>query len=257
MIFYFSATGNCRMVAKIIANNTHEETISITDCMKQNRFDFSINKGENIGFVTPTYYWGLPSIVVDFVNRLTLDGGVDYCYHVATYGTTTGQSSRQMRELLSQKHIVMNASFSVKMVDTWTPTFDLSDPEKNRCITEAAACEAQEVARQIAVKKCGDYAKAKVPMPLVRWYYAKYDKKSRTENFTLLDSCIGCGICARQCPADAIQIKDKEAVWVKEQCVMCLGCLHHCPKFAIQYGPNTKKHGQFVNSWTDQDIYSC
>ena len=29
---------------------------------------------------------------------------------------------------------------------------------------------------------------------------------------------------------------------------MCLACLHHCPKFAIQYGKNTKKHGQYVHS---------
>lgn len=251
MIFYFSATGNCRMVANMIAKNTWEETISITECVKQNRFDFSAEPGESVGFVTPTYYWGLPSIVVDFVKKLTLDGDVGYCYHVATYGTTTGQSSRQMRELLCAKHIPMVAAFSVKMVDTWTPTFDLSDPEKNRRITEAAAIEAREVAAQIAAKKHGDFAKAKVPMPLVRWYYAGYSKKARTENFALLDSCVGCGICAKQCPAEAIQIKDRKAVWVKEQCVMCLGCLHHCPKFTIQYGPNTQKHGQFVNDWKE------
>ena len=36
-------------------------------------------------------------------------------------------------------------------------------------------------------------------------------------------------------------------VWVKDKCVMCLGCLHRCPKFAIQYGRNTKKHGQYAN----------
>ena len=28
---------------------------------------------------------------------------------------------------------------------------------------------------------------------------------------------------------------------------MCLGCLHRCPEFAIQYGKNTKKHGQYMN----------
>lgn len=34
---------------------------------------------------------------------------------------------------------------------------------------------------------------------------------------------------------------------VEDGCVMCLGCLHRCPKFAIQYGKNTKKHGQYTN----------
>lgn len=252
MIFYFSATGNSRMVASLIAEKTWEETVSITECIKKACFSFSLRPGETVGFVTPTYFWGVPTIVRDFLEKLTLDGQVGYCYHVATYGTTTGQSSRQMRELLEKKGLAMTASFSVKMVDTWTPTFDLSDPEKNRAVTEAAISEVQAVAEQIALGRTGDFAKAKVPMPLVRWFYPRYEKARCTTNFTLLDSCIGCGICARQCPAEAIQIRDKKAVWVKESCVLCLGCLHHCPKFAIQYGPNTQKHGQFVNDWEER-----
>ena len=45
----------------------------------------------------------------------------------------------------------------------------------------------------------------------------------------------------------AIEIRDKKPVWVKQKCTACLGCLHRCPKFAIQYGKNTVKHGQYTN----------
>lgn len=75
-----------------------------------------------------------------------------------------------------------------------------------------------------------------------------YDKSARrTAHFHVEDSCIGCGLCAKKCPVQAIEMQAGKPVWVKDKCVMCLGCLHRCPKFAIQYGRNAKKHGQYTN----------
>ena len=75
-----------------------------------------------------------------------------------------------------------------------------------------------------------------------------YDGKERcTANLHVEDSCIGCGLCGKKCPVQAIEMRNKRPVWVKEKCAMCLGCLHRCPKFAIQYGRKTKTHGQYTN----------
>lgn len=45
--------------------------------------------------------------------------------------------------------------------------------------------------------------------------------------------CIGCGICAGICPADAIKISRKIAKISSKKCVKCFCCQEFCPKKAI------------------------
>lgn len=88
----------------------------------------------------------------------------------------------------------------------------------------------------------------KVPTILAKTFYGlDYDAMRKTSHFKVENSCIGCGLCAKNCPVSAIEIRNKKPVWVKDRCVMCLSCPHHCPKFAIQYENRTKKHGQYTN----------
>lgn len=81
-----------------------------------------------------------------------------------------------------------------------------------------------------------------------RSYFLSFDGGARlTAKLRVEGGCIGCGLCAKKCPVQAIEMRDGKPVWVKDKCVMCLGCMHRCPKFAIQYGENTQRHGQYTN----------
>lgn len=250
MIFYFSATGNSNYVALRIAAETKEEPIAIADCVKNQEFTFEVTDNEKIGFVIPIYFWGLPSIVCEFLEKLNLripGSHKPYIYHVATFGTTTGQAGHMVDEFLKKKGLSLNGRFSVQMPDTWTPVFDLTDKEKIEKINHEAEKQIDEAAKKIKQKFAGDFSRRKVPMFAVKLYYPMYEKARETMHFTVEDSCIRCGLCAKKCPVDAIEMQDGRPVWVKGKCTLCLGCLHHCPKFAIQYGKKTKMHGQYVN----------
>ncbi len=248
MILYFSATGNSEYVAKRIVAETDDIAVSITDCYKKQIYSFD-EKYETLGIVSPTYSWGLPIIVTDFLQRLDLRYKPDYIYFIATYGTTPGQTGRFADNILAPKGLSISAKFSVKMPDTWTPIFDLSNKEKVRCINEKAELEIDCIIKQIKNFADGDFMKNKLPYLLAKiGHNIEYNLMRKTKHFSLEDICVGCGLCAKNCPVSAIQIKDCKPQWVKEQCVMCLSCLHHCPKFAIQYGNNTKKHGQYIHS---------
>ncbi|WP_019177072.1 EFR1 family ferrodoxin [Methanomassiliicoccus luminyensis] len=250
MIFYFSATGNSKHVASRIAAGMGEDIVAIADCVKEQKLTFEAEEGEKIGFVAPVYFWGLPSTVRDFLEDLELrilTPRRPYIYHVATFGTTTGQAGRMVDEVLRKKGLSLDGRFSVRMPDTWTPVFDLTDRSRIEKMNREAEKEIAEVVENIRRGSVGDLSRRKVPLALVRLYYPRYETYRRTQNFTVEDSCIGCGLCARKCPAEAIEMREGRPAWVKEKCVLCLGCLHRCPKFSIQYGKGTKKHGQYIN----------
>lgn len=124
MILYFSATGNSEYVARRIAAETGDLAVSITDCYKEQMFSFD-EKCKTLGIVSPTYSWGLPVIVTEFLQRLDVSHKPDYLFFIATYGTTPGQTGRFADHILAPKGLPLSAKFSVKMPDTWTPIFDL------------------------------------------------------------------------------------------------------------------------------------
>jgi ferredoxin len=250
MIFYFSATGNSKYVATKLSEATNDRLISIIDCLKNNLYQFNLTQNEILGFVTPTYFWGLPNVVLDFLSRMELEtSGNHYVFHVLTFGTLTGAANEMLAKHLAPKGIHLNAKFSIKMVDTWTPMFDLTDPEKNRKVTAEAEPFIADVVQKVITHKSGDFNRYKgFGAGLISPFaYASYKNGRKTKRFTVSDACINCGLCARKCPVGAIEIKDGKPVWIKEQCALCLGCLHRCPEFAITYGPKTATHGQFVN----------
>ena len=59
--------------------------------------------------------------------------------------------------------------------------------------------------------------------------------------FTEVTSCRDCYKCVRSCPVKAIQIKDGNAMIMKDRCVYCGKCVHVCPNNAKKVRDDTER----------------
>lgn len=253
MIFYFSGTGNSRHVAQRIAKTLATEVRAMDQMLQSGDLEVTLHADESVGFVLPTYFWGVPAIVREFMERLQLrcttrKVTARYFFVVATFGTSVGGVHRQMKHLLVKRGWKRDGRFSIRMVDVWTPLFDLSNNEKNRRKSLKAEPVIDRVAEAIQRHSRGRNVWTTLPPFIARMSYRLYDGMRETRHFRVMtDRCIGCGRCEKGCPTETIRL-DGEGYpeWTKEECTLCLRCLHSCPAFAIQYGRFTEKHGQFM-----------
>jgi len=192
LIFYFSSTGNCKHVAERISREG-ERIVRMDLALKESQLSYEITD-DRIGFVSPTYCWGLPSITAEFLSKAEFRfKKKPYVFYIATYGTTTGANGQLANSLLKKKGLKIDAYLDIKMPDNWTPMFDLSDPdevaEQNRQAEEQIA----EARALLASERTGDFRDHKAPA--FTGYIGKlsYDFICRkTSKLQVTDACIGC-----------------------------------------------------------------
>lgn len=249
MVFYFSATGNSKYVAERIAQATGEAAVPIVDLHRGEDFLCQVRSGESLGFVSPTYAGGIPDIMENFLRGFRLAYIENhYTYFVSTYGTTPGTSdSFADSAFKASTGLNFRAFYSVRMPDTWTPAFDLSDRQKVAEINQAAESQIDEIIRHIGRRSSGNFMRDRLPGFTRAFVRPFYDRLRRTKHLRVEEGCTGCGLCVKKCPIRAITMKGGVPCWIEDRCTMCLGCLHRCPQFAIQYGRATRKHGQYHN----------
>ena len=244
MIYYFSATGNSKHVANRLAKALNEPVTPVLDVLGK-----EIIIENRMILIYPNYCGGVPSVIREFLQKNVFRFGKDAkLILVITYGNNTGASaSIATRYFRKKTGRTFDSMYSVKMPDNWTPVFDLTNADEVAEINRKADEEIDGILHKIKTENDGDHVNDKLGKIMEVIYPGFYKKLSKTSHLHVEKNCIGCGLCARNCPIEAIEMKNGKPEWTKKSCVMCLGCLHRCPQFAIQYDDKTKNHGQYLH----------
>lgn len=253
MIYYFSGTRNSRYAAMRLGSLTGQEVRFIPDTnpYDQKKEDY---KDTSVGFVFPVYAWGVPPIVLEFIERLpeTMIEGLKekgipvWC--VATCGDETGMAVEMLRKALRKRGVTLMGAWSLIMPNVYVllPGFG-TDPQdvERRKLSEA-------VGRLEHIADCINHATWEEdvhlgPLPRMKTslVYPLFKKCGvNTKKWHYTDACIGCGKCTRACPVGNIAIADRKPVWGTD-CTSCCACFHVCPTRGAQYGKITEKAGQY------------
>ncbi|MCD8260862.1 MAG: EFR1 family ferrodoxin [Bacteroides sp.] len=251
MIFYFSATGNSLQVATAIAQGQQEELISVPECFKKGTFEFTLREDEKIGFVFPVYFYGLPTIITQFIGRLKLNNYyLQYIFAVCTCGGSSGYVLYRLRTEIARKHLWFNYGNTILLPDNYILLFNLlPPPEKRKKMFAAAIPQINKVNEEITSRRQGISKENQGALLgiMTSLFYPMYSRGRKTAPFHATKACTGCGLCGRICPSEAIRLEKERPIWVKDKCVQCLGCIHRCPVRAIEYGTKTRKRERYVN----------
>ena len=241
MIYYFSATGNSRYVAERLSVMLNEKAISIAEMMKVPD-QIPIEDG-TIGIVAPIYLFGMPTIVVDFIQKLKVNGHVK-AFTAFTYGGRHGKASLLCKEELAKAGIHVTHSFEIRMPDNFVPKYKVPSKDSQETILKAADVSIERIPDLLKKNTHEDHVK----VPFFSSYrYRSYIGGRDTKDFRVTKKCEdNCEICAKACPLGGVDLSEGEPSWKFDKCVMCLSCLHRCPISAINIG-RSEKNGRYLN----------
>ena len=225
MIICFSGTGNSAAVASRLSVLLDDESLVLLrgEILTGEKPALTL-KGERIIWVFPTYSWGVPPVVADFIGRVEI-AGADNVPHfmVTTCGDDIGRTDRMKGFDVDSKRV---------------------EREKLGAMPSRVADIAGAIiGRPDAVDvETGSWAWIKTK--LIYPWFRRYAMSSKS--FRVSDACIGCGACERGCPTENIRLNagTKRPEW-DDNCALCLHCYHYCPTNAIAYGKNTGGKGQY------------
>ena len=249
MILWYSGCGNSRFVADTLSRNLGDDNmVFIPDAARQGTM-LEFGSDEVLGIVFPVYSWSVPKLVSEFLRTVIIKGKPKYIFAACTCGDETGLTIKHLKKDLRKQGLTLDAFFSFQMPETYVnlPGFKLDTPENAERKINSTKESLKDAVKLIKERAQGNFDHLKGGSSFLKSNILKplfYGLLITDRKFRVSDTCIGCGICAKNCPLQNITMKNDRPHW-NGHCTNCMSCYHRCPQNAINFGKATLGKGQY------------
>lgn len=238
---FFSGTGNCLYVAKEIGG----EVLNISELLWSDEYEI---EDDVVGFVFPSYYYGVPRIVERYMDAMQVKA--NYIFVIVTYGSVDGDTFGDCKRILKKRGLKADYFNHICMVDNYLPEFDMEDEIKIKDDLKIQE-KIDRVKADIYAKKTND---PKIPLryreltKVCSIYRHNLVVDDVDKNFTVDDNCTACKLCEEVCPVRNIRLTDKEDKTFRfnHRCEFCMACINICPNSAIHV-KGEKNNKRYIN----------
>jgi ferredoxin/protein involved in ribonucleotide reduction len=238
-IYYFSATGNSLNFARNIAFGLGDtELVSIARSMESESVETT---AERIGLIFPVFAWGVPRIVVDFLEKVNLKNK-RYIFGIATCVAIPGNTLAELKILLAGKSINLDAAFVVRSgrsslmkLNMLDEIIKVLDTRRKKIKTDIQREQELILAIKSLMKNNPETSSWAANLFGSMFHDMGLKSfRSADKDFVIRESCKGCGNCSKICPRGNITIENGRPDF-HHNCELCHACIQWCPNFAIQH----------------------
>lgn len=238
-IFYFSGTGNTKLVAEMIReefikNGYEVDLIRIEDVLKGS-CKFDPGRYGLIGIGCQVIGYSVPNIMYKFLRKVPeAENSRVFIFRTAGgVGPVNYNASNPVRRKLTRKGYEVFHERMFSIGSNWINKFDTSVVRQLYLATQkkvAAMC-GEVINGQKRVLKTGLGLKLGIglaaPVFSVLFRFMGKDLK-------VSEACTHCGLCVDNCPAGNIYEKNHD-IRFKLSCNCCLRCVYSCPQKALSF----------------------
>ena len=216
---FFSPTGGTKKVADIVAKGTKLDADEIDLIKEPDKLrNVNFEKGDLCLVAVPSYGGRIPLVITDMFRNVKADG--TKAILVAVFGNRAiDDTLLELQDVLEASGFVCIAGMEAVAEHSLMHQFGTGRPDQQ---DERELLEfAEKIMKNIETQDEPEF-------PGNRPYreYGGVPLKPVANG-----KCTSCGLCAKECPADAISL-DNPKLTDKDKCISCMHCVAICPKKA-------------------------